>query len=118
MTNPSRYVDVLDFSLAAVLSAKGVLPKHRAAPSPKEKPRTPLPSSIISIGDVPFFVDDVETYLPCVISKLDFKQVHEAYMIHDDGIIGLNVRSQLVFSQSPIKISFRVHIWRTFNLAA
>ncbi|KAF8169636.1 hypothetical protein BJ912DRAFT_999277, partial [Pholiota molesta] len=98
MTNPSRYVDVLDFSLTAVLSAKGVLTKLRATPSPNKKPRTPLPSSIISVEDVPFFVDDVETHLPCLISTLDFTQVHEAYMIHDDGIIGLNVRSQLVFS--------------------
>lgn len=57
------------------------------------KPGKLLLSNIIRTTDVPFFLDDVKTYLPCVISTLDLMHVYDAYMIHADGIVGVNVRS-------------------------
>jgi hypothetical protein len=52
-----------------------------------------VPSSIIRTKDFPFFLNDVETHLPCVITTLALKQPYDAYMIHAHGIIGVNVRS-------------------------
>jgi hypothetical protein len=90
---PSRYVEILDFSSAAVLTAKGMLPA--LLPTPKGKPGTLVPSSIIRSEDFPFFLHDVETHLPCVITTLALKQPYDAYMIHADGIVGVKVRSLL-----------------------
>ncbi|KAF8171466.1 hypothetical protein BJ912DRAFT_119761 [Pholiota molesta] len=85
----SRYVEILDFSFAAVQTAKGML--SMPFPTPKGKPGTLVPSSIIRENDVPFFRADVETHLPCVITTLDLKQPYDAYMIHADGVIGVNI---------------------------
>ncbi|KAF8171138.1 hypothetical protein BJ912DRAFT_911666, partial [Pholiota molesta] len=62
-------VDVFDFSLAAVLSVQGILGAPAAA-SEIGKPGHLLPSSVIRTEDVPLFLDDVETHLPCVRSTL------------------------------------------------
>jgi hypothetical protein len=87
-------VEILDFSFAAVQTAKGML--SMPFPTPKGKPGTLVPSSIIRENDVPFFRADVETHLPCVITTLDLKQPYDAYMIHADGVIGVNVRSRSI----------------------
>ncbi|KAF8171485.1 hypothetical protein BJ912DRAFT_119968 [Pholiota molesta] len=86
-----RSVTIADFSLAAVLFAKGMLDMPSPAPSSKGKPPgTLLLSSTIRTGDVPIFLDDVETHLPCVASILDLKQTNEFYMIYADGFVGAN----------------------------
>jgi hypothetical protein len=88
-------MEVLDFSLAAVLSAKGIpIPMSASPPSSSQsKPGTLMPSSTIHAGEVPIFEGDVETHLPCVSYKRDLKQTYAAYMIHADGIVGVNVCS-------------------------
>jgi hypothetical protein len=88
-------VEVLNFSLAAVLSAKGVLiPTSPLLPSSaRDKLGTLSTSSTIYAGEVPFLRNEVETHLPYVSYKRDLKQTHAEYMIHADGIVGVNVRS-------------------------
>ncbi|KAF8169646.1 hypothetical protein BJ912DRAFT_1067113 [Pholiota molesta] len=86
---PSRYVEILDFSSAAVLTSKGMLPA--LLPTPKGKPGTLVPSSIVRSEDFSFFLHDVETHLPCVITTLALKQPYDAYMIHADGIVGVKM---------------------------
>jgi hypothetical protein len=94
-----RSVTIADFSLAAVLFAKGMLDMPSPAPSSKGKPPgTLLLSSTIRTGDVPIFLDDVETHLPCVASILDLKQTNEFYMIYADGFVGANVRPRVGFA--------------------
>ncbi|KAF8190061.1 hypothetical protein BJ912DRAFT_353375 [Pholiota molesta] len=87
-------MEVLDFSLAAVLSAKGIpIPMSASPPSSSQsKPGTLMPSSTIHAGEVPIFEGDVETHLPCVSYKRDLKQTYAAYMIHADGIVGVNMK--------------------------
>ncbi|KAF8190083.1 hypothetical protein BJ912DRAFT_353933 [Pholiota molesta] len=88
-------VEVLNFSLAAVLSAKGVLiPTSPLLPSSaRDKPGTLSSSSTIYAGEVPFLRKDVETHLPYVSYKRDLKQTHAEYMIHADGIVGVNMKA-------------------------
>jgi hypothetical protein len=92
-SEPSRTAEVFDFSLAAVLSAQGSLDTRSA--SPRGQPGKLLPASAIRTEDVPLFLDDVETHLPCVISTLHLTQSCSACMIYADGIIGVNVRPAL-----------------------
>ncbi|KAF8192058.1 hypothetical protein BJ912DRAFT_924971 [Pholiota molesta] len=84
-----RSVRIVDFSLAAVLFAKGMLDMPSYASSSKRKPPGKLLlSSTIRTEDVPIFLDDVETHLPCVTSILNLKQTNEFYMIYADGFVG------------------------------
>ncbi|KAF8192055.1 hypothetical protein BJ912DRAFT_1142196 [Pholiota molesta] len=78
---------IFDFSLAAVLSAKSALEMPSSFPT--GKPGTLLPRSVICAETVPFFLEDVETYLPCVMSTLEFKVIYPAYMIYADGMVGI-----------------------------
>ncbi|KAF8169643.1 hypothetical protein BJ912DRAFT_888360 [Pholiota molesta] len=83
-------VDLLDFSLAAVLSAKGLLDVPSTTTAKGHRGRLLL-SSTLPKGDVPLFLDDVETHLPCVRSTLALREIRPAYMLYADGIIGVNV---------------------------
>jgi hypothetical protein len=103
-TEPSGAIDIFDFSLAAVLSAQGSLDTHTPSSSPKGQPGKLSPSSVIRTEDVPLFLDDVETRLPCVISTLHLSccsafmidtQHDPIYMMYADGIIDTNVRFEL-----------------------
>jgi hypothetical protein len=89
-------VDLLDFSLAAVLSAKGLLDVPSTTTA-KGHPGRLLLSSTLPKGDVPLFLDDVETHLPCVRSTLALREIRPAYMLYADGIIGVNVCPPLFF---------------------
>ncbi|KAF8169657.1 hypothetical protein BJ912DRAFT_888365 [Pholiota molesta] len=100
-TKPPYAVDVFDFSLAAVLSAKGILDSPSTAAA-KGHPGRLLPSSTIRTEDAPLFLDDVETHLPCVRSTLDLKEIRIAYMLYADGIIGVNVRPPLFLLENII----------------
>jgi hypothetical protein len=100
-TKPPYAVDVFDFSLAAVLSAKGILDAPSTAAA-KGHPGRLLPSSTIRTEDAPLFLDDVETHLPCVRSTLDLKEIRIAYMLYADGIIGVNVRPPLFLLENII----------------
>jgi hypothetical protein len=91
---PRTAAYIFDFSLAAVLSAKGALEMPSSFPT--GKPGTLLPPSVICAETVPFFLEDVETYLPCVMSTLEFKVIYPTYMIYADGIVGIHVRPQLL----------------------
>jgi hypothetical protein len=95
---PRSAAYIFDFSLAAVLSAKGALPMQPPSSSsvPMGKPGTLLPPSVIRAETVPIFLADVETYLPCVMSTLDFKKIYPTYMIYADGIVGIHVRPRLL----------------------
>ncbi|KAF8192077.1 hypothetical protein BJ912DRAFT_962766 [Pholiota molesta] len=72
---------IFDFSLAAVLFAKGILGITG----------TLLAPSTISAETVPLFLEDVTTHLPCVLSRRDFEQIYETYMIYADGIVGIDM---------------------------
>jgi hypothetical protein len=92
---------IVDFSRAAVSCAKGTV---RGAPpssssSASSSERALLLSSTIRTEDVPVFLDDMETCLPCVTSRLALKRTYETYMIYADGFVGanLNVRLQLYY---------------------
>lgn len=80
---------VLDFSLAAALFANGA-------------PGKLLPPSTVRTQEVPVFLNDVETRLPCVMSTLDLKQSYTMYMIYADGIVCARVRSQLHLPPLPM----------------
>jgi hypothetical protein len=82
---------IFDFSLAAVLFAKGM-----SSSFTNGEPGTLLAPSTISAETVPLFLEDVTTHLPCVLSRRDFEQIYETYMIYADGIVGIDVRSQLL----------------------
>ncbi|KAF8169410.1 hypothetical protein BJ912DRAFT_175019 [Pholiota molesta] len=81
-------VDVLDFSLGAVLAARG--------PSSSSDGRHGklLPSNVLRRKDAPWFLDDVETRLPCVRSALLLKERCKTYMIYADGIVGVETGSE------------------------
>lgn len=96
-TAPS-IVEVLDFSLAAVLSAQEISPT--SAFFEKHKSGTLITSSTIRTEQLSVFKDDVETHLPYVSTQWNLKQAYSGCMIHEDGIIGVNVRSPLSFSVS------------------
>jgi hypothetical protein len=90
---PPNTIEVVDFSLSAVLSAKDV-----PLMSPllvRCKSSTLVPSSTIQLGRTPIFEDVVETHLPCVSTEWNLKQAYPLYMIYEDGIIGVDVCSQL-----------------------
>ncbi|KAF8192046.1 hypothetical protein BJ912DRAFT_1041417 [Pholiota molesta] len=83
-------VELFDFSLAAVLSAKGILDAPSPAAAEGHPGRLLSSSTIRAEEDVPLFLDDVKTHLPCVQSTLDLKEISIAYMLYADGIIGVN----------------------------
>ncbi|KAF8166403.1 hypothetical protein BJ912DRAFT_1067939 [Pholiota molesta] len=74
-------IEVLDFSLAAVLSAKDV---------EKGKRGTLVAASTIHVGQPPIFKHDVETCLPCVSTVWNLKREYALYMIYADGIVGVD----------------------------
>jgi hypothetical protein len=75
-------VVVFDFSLAAVLSAKGCIP----APS---VPSWELSSSTLidSSHECPFFADDFSTYLPYVHTTRDIKLKWSDILFCADGLV-------------------------------
>lgn len=95
---PPNTIEVLDFSLAAVLSAKDVSPMSPLLE--KCKLSTLVTSSTIHAGQLPIFKHDVETHLPYVSTEWNLKQPYSVYMIYEGGIIGVDVRSQLSSSAS------------------
>ncbi|KAF9480909.1 hypothetical protein BDN70DRAFT_877099 [Pholiota conissans] len=93
--NISSAVEILDFSLAAIMSLSS---------SPQSQSQSPLepwsdfavlcaPSRIKAASDVTPYQEDVETYLPCVSSKLNIQHRHSAYKITEDSVIGVNTAS-------------------------
>jgi hypothetical protein len=84
-------VEVLDFSLAAVLSAGGVLPMPPSS-SEGNFPGKLLSSSKLDTSQCPLFADDVETRLPCVSCTANLDRRYAKFMIYADGVVGLNVR--------------------------
>jgi hypothetical protein len=99
------YLDVFDFSRAAVVAAQGSLDPPSS--SAEGTPGCLLLSSAIRTEDVALFLDDVETHLPCVHYTLDLMQSHGAYMIYADGIMVVDVRPPRISMQ----ISFDLRIW-------
>jgi hypothetical protein len=97
----STSVKIMDFSRAAVSFAKGLPPvRSSASSSPwirRRKPGTLSLSSTIRTRDIPVFVDDVETHLPCVTSVLQLERTNEMYMIYADGFVGAKVRTFKTF---------------------
>jgi hypothetical protein len=89
---PPNTIEVLDFSLAAVLSAKDVFPVSSL--SEKGKHGTLVAPSTIHVGQLPIFKHDVETHLPYVSTEWNLKKEYALYMIYADGIIGVDVRSR------------------------
>ncbi|KAF8194952.1 hypothetical protein BJ912DRAFT_160020 [Pholiota molesta] len=89
---PSADIDVFDFSLAAVLSAKGCIP-------------APIPSGTIwdlslstrvgPLHDCPFFADNFSTYLPYVHIMRGLALDYTGVIVYADGLVctnGLSVR--------------------------
>jgi hypothetical protein len=109
--SPPHAVDLFDFSLAAVLSAKGILDAPSTAAAKGHPGRLLSSSTIRAEEDVPLFLDDVETHLPCVRSTLDLKEICIAYMLYADGIIGVNVRPPPFFRLGiSMRIGFQLRI--------
>ncbi|KAF9482990.1 hypothetical protein BDN70DRAFT_929644 [Pholiota conissans] len=78
-------VAILDFSIAAVASARRTLP---SALSPARRPGKLLPQSTIKASQISLFKGDIESYLPCVCSIWDFSGKFTAFQaIHTDGVI-------------------------------
>jgi hypothetical protein len=92
---PANTIEVLDFSLAAVLSAKD---------AEKGKRGTLVAASTIHVGEPPIFRHDVETCLPCVSTVWNLKREYALYMIYADGIVGVDVRSQFSFFASAFLV--------------
>ncbi|KAF8191365.1 hypothetical protein BJ912DRAFT_298671 [Pholiota molesta] len=86
----------LDFSLGAILHAKDIDMSESPSPSSSESKQlgTLLPSTPIRAGQIPIFENDVETHLPCVFYERDFDWPCSNYMIHADGIVGVEVPYQ------------------------
>ncbi|KAF8169650.1 hypothetical protein BJ912DRAFT_1048308 [Pholiota molesta] len=88
----STSAKIMDFSRAAVSFAKGLPPvRSSAASSPwtrRRKPGVLSLSSTIRRRDIPVFLSDVETHLPCVTSVLQLERTNEMYMIYADGFVG------------------------------
>ncbi|KAF9482976.1 hypothetical protein BDN70DRAFT_874392 [Pholiota conissans] len=85
----SRSVMILDFSLSAVLSARGVFPL--LLPSPQNDSGALSLSNKIDASNVPIFAEDVETYLPCVTRTWYFDKSYMGYLINADGVIGARI---------------------------
>ncbi|KAF9477679.1 hypothetical protein BDN70DRAFT_94996 [Pholiota conissans] len=90
--NGSFSVEILDFSIAAVLTAMGV----DITPSSHSSLTSSIggvlmPPSIIFAKQIPFFRTDVLTYLPCVIVERKFGFPYTGYMIFEDGIAGIHI---------------------------
>ncbi|KAF9474746.1 hypothetical protein BDN70DRAFT_884502 [Pholiota conissans] len=92
----SYSVKMLDFSLAAVLNANGI----DLTPSPSSSSTTSesafghvtlMPPSTISAMDEPYFLDIVETHLPCVTLERQFKASYAGYMVYENGVVGINI---------------------------
>jgi hypothetical protein len=91
-------LEVLDFSLAAVLAAQGVLPRPRPPPSaPMRSPGMLVAPSIVRHPD---FQGDVETRLPYVCSTRELAKRYSQFVINEECqcIIGLAVRPPIRFS--------------------
>jgi hypothetical protein len=95
---PPDTIEVLDFSLAAVLSVKNNFPLSPLLENGKCS--TLVASSTIHTGQPPFFKHDVVTHLPCVSTEWSLKQAYSMYLIYEYGIIGVDVRLQ--FSSSAL----------------
>jgi hypothetical protein len=90
---PPNTIEILDFSLAAVSSAKGVSPIPPLLENGKRS-RLVGPSMLVAgrMG-IGFFKDDVGTHLPCVSMEWELQREYALYMIYEDGIIGVDVSS-------------------------
>ncbi|KAF8168754.1 hypothetical protein BJ912DRAFT_1149565 [Pholiota molesta] len=86
---PPDTIEVLDFSLAAVLSVKNNFPLSPLLEN--GKCRTLVASSTIHTGQPPFFKHDVVTHLPCVSTEWSLKQAYSMYLIYEYGIIGVDM---------------------------
>ncbi|KAF9472986.1 hypothetical protein BDN70DRAFT_937775 [Pholiota conissans] len=88
----SDIVHVLDFSLAAVLTATGALPTT-SLPTSTESPMAMgfslLPEEEIE-DTVPLFLDGIVTRLPCVLIRRTLWRRYPAYMVYADGVIGVS----------------------------
>jgi hypothetical protein len=77
-------IDVFDFSLAAVLSAKGCIPAPSASGASWE---LSLSTRVGPLHECPFFEDNFSTYLPYVHITRDVKQKYMSVMIYADGLV-------------------------------
>jgi hypothetical protein len=90
---PTSWVQVLDFSRAAVLAAKSLSSEPSPLREPPDKSQVLISSGVVRARDLRFFKDDVETRLPFVRTTVNLGQKYSAFMIYGDGIVGVRVRS-------------------------
>ncbi|KAF8199013.1 hypothetical protein BJ912DRAFT_686105 [Pholiota molesta] len=83
----STDIEVFDFSLAAVLSAKGCIPAPSASSWELSSSTRVGPSY-----DCPFFADNFSTYLPYVRITRDVKLQYSDVLIYADGIVCMKNR--------------------------
>jgi hypothetical protein len=83
----STDIEVFDFSLAAVLSAKGCIPAPSATSWELSSSTRVGPSY-----DCPFFADNFSTYLPYVRITRDVKLQYSDVLIYADGIVCMKNR--------------------------
>ncbi|KAF8192081.1 hypothetical protein BJ912DRAFT_962779 [Pholiota molesta] len=92
---PTSWVQVLDFSRAAVLAAKSLSSEPPPLREPPDKSQVLISSGVVRARDLRFFKDDVETRLPFVRTTVNLGQKYSAFMIYGDGIVGVRVRTHL-----------------------
>ncbi|KAF9486106.1 hypothetical protein BDN70DRAFT_889499 [Pholiota conissans] len=78
-------VEILDFSLAAILSV------GHHDPLENDDAGLLLPPTMIKTSEIPLFLDDVETHLPCVSFTTDLDRTYTSFRIHADGFVGTNM---------------------------
>ncbi|KAF8168775.1 hypothetical protein BJ912DRAFT_196465 [Pholiota molesta] len=104
--SPPNTMEVLDFSLAAVFSAKNDVPlsplleKGKRGTLVASSTIHAAVSSMIHAEQPPLLKHDVVTHLPCVSTELILKQAYSMYMIYEHGIVGVDVCFQ--FSSSAL----------------
>ncbi|KAF9471082.1 hypothetical protein BDN70DRAFT_926265 [Pholiota conissans] len=82
-------LSVLDFSIGAILSAKGRLDGDLdTSESESKRMRGSLvPPVKILASDVLIYADDVENRLPCVSCEVDTQWIYDSYFLNADGIV-------------------------------
>jgi hypothetical protein len=75
------------------------VPRRESSSSSGGKPGTLVPPSRVRARTSPFFRDDVETRLPCVVAPLDVAQLYLTYMLYAEGVVGMHVRAFLVLGR-------------------
>ncbi|KAF9482053.1 hypothetical protein BDN70DRAFT_875519 [Pholiota conissans] len=84
---------ILDFSLAAVLTASGnnVVPASASSVALPSITHRVMRPTVIPANQMEFFRDDVVTYLPCILTTKRFEKPYWRYMLYEHGIIGLRI---------------------------